>query len=145
MGLIEAASETSAWRGLDYYEFGMVKFWSKAVDGSSYDGVVGGSEGNSYDVHVDKIRPEKSTCTCPFAKGHREVCKHMIALYFTAEPEAAEDFRKQIAISEREEESEQMDDDDLMDYVYSLSKSELQMQLYDALVELDEIKNNRWY
>lgn len=68
----------------------------------------------------------------------------MIALYFTAEPEAAEDFRKQISISEREEESEQMDDDDLMDYVYSLSKSELQMQLYDALVELDEIRNRQW-
>lgn len=68
----------------------------------------------------------------------------MIALYFTAEPEVAEDFRKQMNISEREEESEQMDDDDLMDYVYSLSKSELQMQLYDALVELDEIRNRQW-
>ena len=68
----------------------------------------------------------------------------MIALYFTAEPEVAEDFRKQINISEREEESEQMDDDDLMDYVYSLSKSELQMKLYDALVELDEIRNRQW-
>lgn len=31
-----------------------------------------------------------------------------------------------------------------MDYVYSLSKSELQMQLYDALVELDEIRNRQW-
>lgn len=31
-----------------------------------------------------------------------------------------------------------------MDYVYSLSKSELQMQLYDALVELEEIRNRQW-
>ena len=143
MSLIGVASADSVWRGMEYYEDKMVASWNEAADGT-YDGVVEGSNGNSYVVHVDKIHPRKSTCTCPFADGRRVVCKHMIALYFTAEPESAEDFRKQMNISEREEESEQMDDNDLLDYVYSLSKSELQMQLYDALVELDEIRNRRW-
>ena len=122
MSLIGVASADSVWRGMEYYEDKMVASWNEAADGT-YDGVVEGSNGNSYVVHVDKIHPRKSTCTCPFADGRRVVCKHMIALYFTAEPKAA----------------------DLRKYVNSLKKRELQMQLYDALVELEEIKNRRWY
>lgn len=108
--------------------------------------MVEGSNGNSYVVHVDKIHPRKSTCTCPFAEGRRVVCKHMIALYFTAEPKVAEDFKKQVENWEREEEERAKQHyDDLRKYVNSLKKRELQIQLYDALVELEEIKNRRWY
>ena len=145
MGLIEVASGDSVWRGMDYYERKRVASWSKAGDGT-YDGVVGGNDGNSYVVHVDKMHPRKSTCTCPFADGRRVVCKHMIALYFTAEPKAAVDFKKQVEIWEHEEkERVKQHYIDLRKYVNSLKKQELQMQLYDALVELEEIKNRRWY
>lgn len=145
MGLIEVASGDSVWRGMDYYERKRVASWSKAADGT-YDGVVEGSNGNSYAVHVDKIHPGKSTCTCPFADGRRVVCKHMIALYFTAEPKAAVDFKKQVEIWEHEEkERVKQHYIDLRKYVNSLKKQELQMQLYDALVELEEIKERRWY
>mgnify|MGYP002644725577 CR=1 FL=1 len=47
------------------------------------------SGNNKYVVHIDKMHPRKSKCNCPFADGRRVVCKHMIALYFTAEPQAA--------------------------------------------------------
>lgn len=47
------------------------------------------SSNNKYVVHIDKKHPRKSKCNCPFADGRRVVCKHMIALYFTAEPQAA--------------------------------------------------------
>lgn len=33
--------------------------------------------------------PRKSICNCPHADGRRVICKHMIALLFTASPEAA--------------------------------------------------------
>ena len=145
MSLIGVASADSVWRGMEYYEDKMVALWNEAADGT-YDGVVEGSNGNSYVVHVDKIHPRKSTCTCPFADGRRVVCKHMIALYFTAEPKAAVDFKKQVEIWEHEEkERVKQHYIDLRKYVNSLKKQELQMQLYDALVELEEIKERRWY
>ena len=144
MSLIGVASADSVWRAMEYYEDKMVASWNEAADGT-YDGVVEGSNGNSYVVHVDKIHPRKSTCTCPFAEGRRVVCKHMIALYFTAEPKVAEDFKKQVEKWEREEEERAKQHyDDLRKYVNSLSKAELQEQLYNALVELEDNRNHYW-
>ena len=88
MGLIEMASGSSVWRGMDYYERKMVCSWKKSGE-EAYDGVVSGSEGNKYSVHIDKVHPRKSSCNCPFAEGRRVICKHMIALLFTAEPKTA--------------------------------------------------------
>ena len=122
MSLIGVASADSVWRGMEYYEDKMVALWNEAADGT-YDGVVEGSNGNSYVVHVDKIHPRKSTCTCPFADGRRVVCKHMIALYFTAEPKAAEDFKKRVENWEcEEEERAKQHYADLRKYVNSLKK-----------------------
>lgn len=144
MGLIEIASGNSVWRGMDYYQNKKVCSWDKSGDGT-YDGIVSGSEGNNYFVHIDKSHPRKSTCNCPFAKGRRVICKHMIALLFTAEPEMAEDFLRQAEEWEREEEErEQLHFKELRKYVDSLSKVELQEQLYNALVELEDKGNSYW-
>lgn len=141
MGLIEIASGNSVWRGMDYYENKKVYSWNK-TGADTYDGIVRGSEGNDYSVHIDKVHPRKSTCNCPFADGRRVVCKHMIALYFTAEPKAAKDFLKQVEEWEQEEEErEQQHYKDIREYVNSLSKAELQEQLYCALVELEDSRN----
>ena len=65
----------------------------------------------------------------------------MIALYFTAEPNVAADFMKQAEEWEREEEErEKQHYIDLKNYVDSLSKDELRQELYDALVELEDIR-----
>lgn len=144
MGLIEMASGNSVWRGMDYYERKMVCSWKKSGE-EAYDGVVSGSEGNKYSVHIDKIHPRKSSCNCPFAEGRRVICKHMIALLFTAEPKAAKDFLRQVEEWEQEEkEREQLHYKELREHVNSLSKKELQEQLYDALVELEDIRNRYW-
>lgn len=67
------------------------------------------------------------------------------ALYFTAEPKAAEDFLKQVEEWEKEEEEEeQRHYDELRDYVNSLSKAELQQLYYDALIELEDRRRNYW-
>ena len=144
MGLIEIASGDSVWRGMDYYENHKVVSWKKSGD-LTYEGVVSGSNGESYKVYIDKLHPRKSICNCAFAEGRRVVCKHMIALYFTSEPEAAKDFLKQAEEWEREEEERvKRHYEDLRKYVKSLSKAELQERLYNALVELEERRNRYW-
>lgn len=143
MGLIEIASGKSVWRGMDYYNNKKVISWEKTGDGA-YSGIVSGSEDSIYNVHIDKEHPRKSTCNCPFADGRRVVCKHMVALYFTAEPKAAEDFLKKVEEWKAEElEREEQHYEDLERYVKMLSKAELQEQLLDALIQLEEIQNWR--
>lgn len=138
MGLIEVASSNSVWRGMDYYNDKKVKSW-ECVGQGIYDGIVSGSGNNRYIVHIEKFHPRKSNCNCPFADGRRVVCKHMIALYFTAEPQAATDFLKEVEQWEEEEElREQERYEDLKQYVKSLSKAELQEQLLNALIQLEE-------
>ena len=144
MGLIETASGNSVWRGMDYYENKKVVSLKKLDDGI-YAGVVSGSEGRAYNVYVETMHPRKSICNCPFAEGRRVVCKHMIALYFTAEPKAAEDFLKQVEEWEKEEEEQERQHYiELRRYVNSLTKAELQDRLYDALVELEDIHDRYW-
>ena len=143
MGLIETASANSVWRGMDYYEARKVISWEKTGT-FAYDGIVSGSEGNKYTVHIETNHPRRSTCNCPFAEGRRVVCKHMIALYFTAVPNAADDFLRQVEEWEAEEqEREKQHYEDLRKYVNQLSKAELRERLYDALVELEE-RDNYW-
>lgn len=143
MGLIEVASVRSVWRGMDYYEHKKVKSW-KSVEDGIYDGIVSGSGSNEYTVHIDKNHPRKSTCNCPFADGRRVVCKHMIALYFTAEPQAAEQFMKEVEQWEEEEKlREQEHYEEIRRYVKGLTKTELQEQLLGALIQLEE-RNGYW-
>lgn len=138
MGLIEIASSNSVWRGMDYYKNKKVVSWKNLKNGV-YEGMVSGSEDNTYTVRIDTGHPRKSFCNCPFAEGRRVVCKHMIALFFTVEPEAANDFLEEVEKQEAEEEErERRHYKDLRRYVNSLSKRELQKQLFDAMVQLEE-------
>ena len=143
MGLIETASANSIWRGMDYYETRKVISWEKTGT-FAYDGIVSGLERNKYTVHIETNHPRRSTCNCPFADGRRVVCKHIIPLYFTAEPKAAESFLKQVEEWEVEEqEREKQHYEELRKYVNQLSKAELRERLYDALVELEK-RDNYW-
>ena len=144
MGLIENSSGNSVWRGMDYYENKKVLSWDKSGN-DTYDGTVSGSDGKIYSVHIDKAHPRRSVCNCAFAEGRRVVCKHMIALYFTAEPSAAEQFLEQVKEWEKEEDERVGQHyNDFRKYVNSLSKAELQEHLYNALVELEERNNHYW-
>ena len=121
MGLIELARAQSVWRGLDYYEEKKVLDW-KETDFEQYYGTVQGS--SVYQVHLDIEHPKRSTCNCPFAQGRRVICKHMIAMYFTIVPQAAEDFLKMVDEWEEEEEEAQKEHiEDIRRYVMRLSKA----------------------
>ena len=144
MGLIDIASGKSVWRGLDYYERNKVISWEKTGP-FTYKGKVSGSDGQFYDVEIDKAHPKKSKCNCPFAEGRKVICKHMIALLFTAEPKLAEDFIREVEEYEAEEElREQQRYEELRRYVYSLSKAELQRLYLDALVQQEWEDDRYW-
>ena len=69
----------------------------------------------------------------------------MIALYFTAEPEAKAAFMKEVEEWEAEEEERHQELlDDIWKYVCSLNKNELREELYKSLVELEERENYWW-
>lgn len=110
MGLIDAASAKSVWRGMDYYQDHKVLTWKQSGQ-DTYCGIVSGSEHAKYNVQINTSHPRKSTCSCPFAEGRRVVCKHMIALYFTAEPKAVEHF-----LEEKYEWEEQEDEREFQHY-----------------------------
>ncbi|MBT9775380.1 hypothetical protein GPL15_02505 [Clostridium sp. MCC353] len=63
----------------------------------------------------------------------------MLALLFIAEPETVENFLKEVEKYEAEEkEREQQHFRDLSTYMKILTKSELQEQLFNALIQLEE-------
>ncbi len=144
MGLIECASERSRWRGADYHERKKVIMHETLGDGITV-GKVSGSDGNVYDVKIDINHPRKSTCNCPFAKGRRVVCKHMIAVYFKAYPEKYQEYLQKV--QELEEEAERIEQeywDEEQARINSLSKEELREELMEALIEIDELKSRYW-
>lgn len=141
--MIDLASNRSLWKGLDYFQDKKVKSWKK-IEEDIYEGIIKGSDDNTYNVHIDLKHARRSTCSCPFAIGRRVICKHMVALCFTVDPQTATDFLKQIEMEEQEnEEREKQHYADLLKYVNSLSKKALREQLYQALIELEE--RSDWY
>ena len=145
MSLLSLASGASASRGYDYYEAHKVIEWSKACDGV-YEGVVVGSHSACYRVTIDVNHPRKrSTCTCPHASGTHRICKHMIALYFTAFPKEAETYyREAVQVTkEAEEEAEQLENA-VIDHINSMSKDELAVALLTLLFDGPEWQMDRF-
>ena len=95
MSFIHLASMESAWRGYEYYKSGKVKNCEK-ITPDQYEGMVSGSRKKPYQVTIDLKHPRSSECNCPHANGRRVVCKHMVALYFTAFPKEAEAYHNAV-------------------------------------------------
>lgn len=132
MSLIDLASGASAWRGYNYYKEGNV-LRCLCAEESRYEGEVSGSSGEIYRVRLDLDHPRSSECTCPHAAGKRIVCKHQVALYFTAFPEEAEKYYREVIEAEEEAEREREQQEiAVIERVRKMKKSELQ----DALLEL---------
>lgn len=87
MGILDIASGNSVWRGYDYYENKRVLSY-KLVSNTLIKGVVLGSSGENYKVVVDVAHPKRSLCDCPHAEGANRICKHKVAVYFTAFPDS---------------------------------------------------------
>ena len=143
MSIRTLASGASAWRGYEYYRSKKVLSHSQ-TGGDEYTGQVAGNGLAPYQVKINIAHPRQSKCNCPYADGRQVICKHMVALFFAAFPEEAEDYIEAVEEYEREEE-QRMEKHyaALRSYVKSLSKKELQEKLFEALVELEE--RGRYY
>lgn len=132
MGLLDLASGASAWKGYEYYKDGKVLLQKKITD-HEYTGTLSGSGKKQYDVFIDIEHPKKSHCNCPHANGKRIICKHQIALYFSAFPKEADQYYKEVIEHEEEEERRQEElEEKVMAYIKGLSKEELRQTLYEV-------------
>lgn len=142
MGLLECASGASVWRGYDYYKQKKVKEYEFLED-TRIMGIVSG--GQLYTTVVDIAHPRKSTCNCPHADGKRIVCKHMIATYFAAFPEKAEEFYEDVMRAQEEETERQEElEDELQNYISHMTKVQLQEALMDLLYSGPEWQFDRF-
>ena len=141
MKFLNAASNNSFWRGIDYHHEKRIVSWEK-LDKNCFRGKVKGSDQAVYNVTIDTEHPKRSACNCPFADGRRVVCKHMIALYLGIFPEKEQQIMDYIDEQEELYEEEwkqemQEREDEIVAYVMSLSKAELRAQLIERM--LDEL------
>lgn len=139
MSIFDRASNSSYWRGFDYYETKRVKELTRIGD-DVYSAKVNGTE--TYDVVVDLNHPLKSTCTCPFTKGNHKMCKHMLAVAFSLCPDEVKRANKirEDYYYEQEHKEERLDElmkqkeKEIIKYVKSLSNKEAKDELYNRLV-----------
>ena len=144
MGLLELASYKSVWRGYEYYDEKNVIAFEKSND-SVIKGVVRGSGRKRYNVSIDLEHPRKSKCNCPHADGRRVICKHMVALYFSAFPEEAIKYYEEVISYHEEEEKRQEElEYKVINYVHNLKKSELEQLLLQVLFEGPEWQYERF-
>jgi len=144
MGLLNQASAASAWRGYEYYENGNVKSCRKIND-DEYEGQVAGSEGRSYQVKIRLAHPGTSQCSCPLAAGKRIVCKHKVALYFSAFPKEAEDYYQEVLEAEKRAEQAQEElERAVIRYVRRMKKADLQETLLQLLLDGPEWQFDRF-
>ena len=145
MGLIDIASGASTWRGYEYYKENKALSIYK-VNESEYDGEVAGSSKEPYSVHVDILHPKRSTCSCPFAEGNKKICKHKVALYFSAFPTEADKYLAAVEQAEQEaEEYEEQIYDLVGQKILKMKKSELQDALWQVLVDCPEWVFDRFF
>lgn len=146
MSIFTSASGKSVYRGYDYFLDDKVSNFTKIND-IEYEALVQGSEEKPYKVHLNIKKPKTSVCDCPFANGRR-ICKHMMAVYFTAFPDEAKDYKRQLEEYEAEEEQREQEFEELCDNVintvHSMSRDDLRQALLQILFDGPEWQFERF-
>lgn len=146
MSIFTSASGKSVYRGYDYFLKNKVANFVKISD-IEYEALVQGSEEKPYKVHLNINKPKTSVCDCPFANGRR-ICKHMMAVYFTAFPDEAEDYKRQLEEYEAEEEQREQEFEELcekvLDTIDNMSADDLKQVLSQFLFEGPEWQFERF-
>lgn len=138
MSLMSCASGASIWRGYDYYMEHKVAHYERLSE-TEFKAQVAGCAKQPYETVIDIAHPRRSSCNCPHAAGKRIICKHMIALFFTALPDEAKKLRAEADAYEKEEEKRQEElYAKLPRYIHSLKKAELEQKLLNLLNDCPE-------
>lgn len=138
MSFVSLASIQSAWLGYEYWRDKKVLCFTKNDDGT-YSGAVSGSNGERYQVTINLVHPRKSSCTCPHAAGRQIICKHKVALYFSAFPDEAEEYYCQWELDESDDAYDEEDDKlherehQVIRRIQHMKKDELQQALCQLL------------
>lgn len=133
MSLLSCTSNQSAWRGYHYYLNRKVQS-VKRISSTQFQGTVSGSDGKTYDVFIDVEHPRLSSCTCPHAAEKQIVCKHQIALFFSAFPLEATKYYKEATEHEREQEQlYEEQENQVIDCVDNMTRDQLQQVLLQVL------------
>lgn len=144
MSVLTCASCKSAWRGFEYFEHKLVLSHIKVTD-TVFTGKVNGTMDEPYTVTIDTAHPRRSICTCPHAASGRIVCKHMVALFFAVFPKEAAEYKAQIdAAIEEEEQYEEELENQVAEYIYSLTKEELRQLALDLISSLSDYEFDRF-
>ena len=122
MSIFTKASNSSYWRGYDYFKEGHITDFKK-VDDDVYYAKVKGSK--TYKVKVDLKHPLNSSCTCPFVEGNKKICKHMIAVAFKASPDECYKAKK----AEEDYEYEMDHIDDLVDKIMEKKRKHIKSEI----------------
>ena len=126
-------------RGYDYYKNGKVIDCMCESD-NQYKGLVEGSYNNFYKVSIDLKNPYNSRCDCPYAKDNKNICKHMIALLFTASEEAVFEYETE-NFNEYDEEYEE-EYDEYLRYYNNYSDRENIRDKFIEPIFYDELLND---
>ena len=144
MSILTVASGQSVYRGYEYYKAKKVQRMERVGEGEISASVYG-SGGSVYDVQINVDHPRKSQCTCPRAAGKQIVCKHMVAVYFTAFPTEAQKYIRELEeYWEEEERREQETEERLIAYVRKTKKGEAQAALLQLLFDGPEWQYDRF-
>ena len=126
MSLMTASSEASRWRGYEYFKAKKV-FDIHEIEDGRYSALVSGTESIPYSVTIDLNHVRQSA-------GRRVICKHMIAVFFTVFPMAAEQYYSDVLQAEEEwEDYQEALSEKLVKFVRSLKKAEAQELLLEFL------------
>jgi hypothetical protein len=144
MSLLSLASGQSAYRGYEYFRDKKV-IQLEQISDTLYTGIVAGSNGTQYETTIDTEHPRKSQCSCPHASGRRIICKHMVALYFAAFPQAGKQYISDLEAywDEVEQEKERIAEE-LPAAVHRMKKAELEEALCQILFEGPEWQYERF-
>lgn len=147
MSIVSLASMNSAWQGYEYWRDKKVICFTKNDD-ETYSGVVSGSYGKRYQVTINLAHPRKSSCTCPHAAGRQIICKHKVALYFSAFPDEGKayeaDYKAALEEVERIEKEEAALDSLVIQTIEGMTKGELRQALLDILFDGPEWQFNQF-
>lgn len=143
MSIISVASGQSVYRGYEYAQEKKVLQMEQSAEGV-IKATVAGSNSSNYEVIADIAHPRRSQCTCPYAAGKRIVCKHIVAVYFTAFPQEARKYIEELESCWEEEQRQEEMEDTVIRYVYSLKKSDLQQKLLQVLFEGPDCQFDRF-
>lgn len=141
--LLELTTKTIIDRGLEYYlENHVEEPKTVLIEGEEYyHAKVKGSHHAFYETTINLLRPNQSSCTCPYAHGKVLVCKHMVALLFKLYPNKVKEYDPLAYVKYYKKlANKKVFIEMAVDYINQLSEVELKEHLFSYMLEENERK-----